>query len=467
VSAYFLVFGLLFTFLAAVAVTRFPQSRVVSELSEVPWAGRAVQRLRGLYLPPPANRIEIAPSKNADDGRPVETLFVGIGAHLRVAPERRAPLVRKTRRLGEYAVLARRAPNWVQLELPGLPEAAVWLDLDEPRDSTPPLGEEPAATMPLEARRAEARLLAAARRAMRGATWEQQRFGYPWISDVEDLDLLERLAGLLEDIEALYAARFGLEPIGQPAETIVLFLRESDYRAFQSEVDGLEDLAPGVSTGHAADGMAALFVGARPEAEVAATLVHEVAHLLNRRALGPALPLWLDEGIAEDFAYFSGPGSRPLAGYRQQSGNQIRIWGPLAGLQLLVTEEADLSLERLTHFTADLFVRSPDALALYSQSGFFVRFLLSPSEAEGAEMSGVSAAGAASPDPEAFRSFLRAVGRGGPASLESLLGELDGNTSGQERWTAATLQQRFSESLAALWSATPGLEPLETARAGV
>ncbi len=474
VVAYLVVFAALTLFLLAVAVTRAPGSPTVERLARLPVAGSWVERLRRPYIDAAAAAAARAAAAGAEaptvgshgvaeavtdsvGPRQRETLFVGIGAALRSAPDDDAEVVLTTTRLNGYPVLERRAPSWVRLELP---QGSAWLDLEAPRDRTPPLGVDPLPNVPIAARVAEPRLLEAAREQMSAGSRSWQQAGYRWLSDLADPALEGRLAALLEGVEERYTERYGVAPIGTPAETVALFSSEGAYRRFQEEIEGLAGLER-VSSGHAAGGMAALYVGSRPAGEVATTLVHEIAHLLTRRALGPALPLWLDEGIAEDFAYFAGPASRPLAQYRSQQGNQVRIWGPLAGLRQLERPGAEVSLERLTSFSQDLFVRSPDALLLYTQSAFLVNYLLSPrapvtSVGDGSVSS--HPATESLPQPRAFRAFLGAVRAGAPASLERLVAELAAAAPG-ERWSEALLERRFAAHLARLQREAPGLLP--------
>lgn len=487
--AYLLVLGLLGLFLVFVAATRSPQAPWVERLVSLPVVGIAVDLVRTPFIPPdqrvgaarrpnrPSTSADAAPETSADwilEGpreRELEMLIVGIGASLRRAPEPEAEVVTKTERLGQYAVLSRRPPSWVELELPGSPTGSAWLDLDAPRDLTPPLGNDPLPPGPVASRRADQRVSAAARREMGSDARSLQRWGYTVVTDVDSGRLQEWL-GLLKGIEVAYASRYGVEPIGTPRETLAIFSREADYRRFQDQVEGLEGLGSGISTGHASGGLAALFVAERSDAEVAATLVHEVTHLLTRRAIGPALPLWLDEGIAEDFAYFAGPSARPLADYRSRSGNQIRIWGPLAGLQLLVgTGEPPPRLSRLFDFDLDLFVRAEDGAALYTQSAFFVAFLL------GEDFGVVDWNGSSAPDAESsgevaelppaggFRRFLRSLAEGERPTLEQLLTALRAAQRSTQRedlateWTTETLQRRFDRYLELVDRATPGLSP--------
>jgi hypothetical protein len=80
---------------------------------------------------------------------------------------------------------------------------------------------------------------------------------------------------------------------------VVVFAQERDYRGY---VERMGELAEYDTGGHAADGVAVLYAGERDPDDVAATLAHELVHLFNARTLPFALPPWLEEGLAQDFA---------------------------------------------------------------------------------------------------------------------------------------------------------------------
>jgi hypothetical protein len=156
----------------------------------------------------------------------------------------------------------------------------------------------------------------------------------------------------------------------------------------------------------------AFYRGDRPAAEVAGTLVHELAHLLNRRGLGPALPPWLDEGIADDLAQsdFSAtdallPGT--LGGTVSRQGGQIDLRGARASLLLVQRAAENASapqLPRLLERDWDDFVGA-ESEQLYAGSLFWVRYLLA---GEGGALA------------SSFRTFLRGVAEGRPATPEEL-----------------------------------------------
>jgi hypothetical protein len=185
-------------------------------------------------------------------------------------------------------------------------------------------------------------------------------------------------------VETAYRERYGREPVGEPTEVIVLYAREKDYRAYQNQDRTLAALP---ASGHSGYGIVALFDGGRPESEVAATLVHELTHLLNRRALGPFLPSWLDEGLADDLA-------------RSHTDESAALH------QLARSLKADglRPLPELLRLDWQGFMRDGGNLN-YAQSSFWVGYLL---EGEGGALA------------SRFRLFLDAVAHGGPPTAEAL-----------------------------------------------
>ena len=81
-------------------------------------------------------------------------------------------------------------------------------------------------------------------------------------------------------IEGAYRERTTLTPVGAAAEAIILFAERADYDAFTEGEARLAGLRP---AGHTSRGLVALAAGERSASDVAATLVHELTHLLNRR----------------------------------------------------------------------------------------------------------------------------------------------------------------------------------------
>lgn len=277
--------------------------------------------------------------------------------------------------------------------------------------AAPPQGIKP--TRPVPARPPDPGRLARARRLL-GADAVAGSLGpyvvYTDLRDPERLAWLGRVAGRFEEA---YRARTGRVPIGVPAEVVVLFAEEADYQSFQREE---RQLAPLASRGHSGYGIVALWDGGRSRLDIASTLVHELAHLVNRRALGPLLPSWLDEGLADELAVCEIdeegrilPGT--LAGVRVKAGRFYRVFGARASLLALVQEieQGRLPpLPRLHDLAWEEFMGSEGGLH-YIHAAFWIRYLWDGDD-------GIHATG--------FRAFLAAVADGKPATGEALRGHL-------------------------------------------
>lgn len=295
-----------------------------------------------------------------------------------------------------YRVHHRRREGWVHL--PGYDET-----------SKPPFGEDPEPPRPLPAREPEPQKLAAARELL-GTTQRELPLGpYRLFTDSPDDELIAFLHPLAASLDDVYYRRHGRVPLGVPKEAVVLFAGEGGYRLLQLRTEKLLGLAAG---GHNAHGVAALFIGKSSRGEVASTLLHELAHFVNRRALGPALPPWLDEGIADDLALSRidhgklWPGV--LGGSEQRAGGKVEYEGGLASLlrlQEAIAAGQAPPLEELLQLDWEGFVRSPRSALYYAESAFWVRYLL---DGEGGRFA------------PAWREFLTAVSEGRPPDPENL-----------------------------------------------
>jgi hypothetical protein len=179
--------------------------------------------------------------------------------------------------------------------------------------------------------------------------------------------------------------RYGLKLRGEPAEAIFLFAEAADFRTF-AQRDGRLSVGYAGYT-NAARGFTALYVGNQPLLPVLMTLTHELTHLVNRRALGPNLPPWLAEGLADGIGdTATAQGFLPLTGVEGTEPQAAR----------LRTAYRQGKARRLRHLTAldrgefDREIPSFD----YEQSALFVRFLLAEPKLE-----------------TGFRSFLEEMSR--------------------------------------------------------
>lgn len=429
-----LVWSALAAVLAAVWAFFNPDAPLVKEAEEWPWVGPYAQELRRrgptpFAIPPEGAGEEIAaeevpepvvrrrprPSPMAPplavelpvvtEPEGVERVTVKPGIPLLAEPRPGAPRVLTPQRIAVLKVLDRR-PGWVQVQYE---EVTGWVPTRDWAGSGPPLGSDPDPVRPLSGRGPDEPRLALARARLMPPEVVGKVGPYVVYTDLRDPARLSFFDRVAAGLDSAYRSRYQVSPIGDPAEAVVIFSRESDYRAFLGQATSVAELPASGHTGH---GIVSLFDGRRPQNEVASTLVHELAHLLNRRAIGPALPSWLEEGIADDLSQSqidrSGkllPGT--LGGVTVRVGRRIEMHGARAALQDLRDAAAAGGLRPLPQLLAldwGEFVRGNGELN-YAQSSFFVRYLLQGEQ------------GALAPG---FRAFLQEVSNGGPPEPEAL-----------------------------------------------
>lgn len=255
-------------------------------------------------------------------------------------------------------------------------------------------------------------VLAAARRHL-GATARSGHCGpYELLTDVDAAPVLEICQRIGSELDEVYRRRFGLEPLGRPADAVLLFSSAQAFRRFADETAGLRVGYAGFSD--ASRGFVALHVEGEPLAETAATLAHELTHLVHRRALGPGLAPWLSEGLADAIGDAATPeGLGELAGRRGAEALAAR----LAGAYELGRVRPLRELVALRRAEFDRGTVSFD----YEQSALLVRYLLADGELA-----------------PRFRRFLRRLAEGeryGPELLrENLLISWEELDRGLERW---------------------------------
>jgi len=343
-----------------------------------------------------------------------EVVLLVPGAELRSAPREDGEVLERVERLARLGVLEHDG-RWVRVRRPA--GGSAWVDPNLEPGSPPPLGMAPVAPLPLPGHPPPPERLAEARRLM-GASAREGRLGpYLLLSDVSDEVLELHLDRLASSAAETYASRYGLEPVGDAAEAVVLFRRESAYRQFQASLPLLAGVA---AQGHASLGVASLFQGPRSRLEVGLTLLHELGHLLNRRSLGPALPPWLDEGLAEDFSHWAvaGGGFDPYTRFRREveravHEHEVQMVGPLAALQM-VSDDAARGLLGSPHQLLELdwasFATGEQAALRYAHAALWIGFL--DHGAGGRYRSG-------------WRAYLDGVRRGEAAEPEALRGHLE------------------------------------------
>lgn len=452
-----LVLALLGTFAWA---THNPDSTVVRAAEEWPWVGPWVTRFRHYYAPPPQEAGPAAgdggggveweyvveeplrPAGMADPGDPdpsrrdaepgAEKVWVNAGEQVRTRPSDDADLVGLPEVFERLPVLERRG-EWVRV---ATRVGEGWVRADESDEAAYPLGSGLASVTPLEDASPDAAFLRLARELM-GVDAPAGRLGpYPYYTDVEPASSLLYLDRLASQVEPAYRSRYGREPRGEAREAVLVFAEEARYRLFQSREEQLSGLP---ATGHSGRGLVAFYVGQRRRSELAATFVHEMVHVLNRRAVGPALPPWLDEGLAEDLASSRiGPAGDldpgALGGEVIRGQRRYDFVGAVAALRNLNAAYAQPEpprLEELVRLDWNGFVRSRRRSLHYDHAAFFIRYLV---EGEDGELA------------PAFRRFLDGVAEGGSPTGEALRRELDRSWEELDAGLAAWVRGKILET---------------------
>jgi hypothetical protein len=211
-------------------------------------------------------------------------------------------------------------------------------------------------------------------------------------TEVADEGALATCELLTSNLDPTYHRRYGVTPLGRPAEAIFLFSTLGQYQSFvQQQTQMPIGYAAHADTGR---GYLALYTGDHSRQDFVETLIHELTHLINRRALGGNLPPWLSEGLADgigDTATLDG--LQPIDGANGAEAQASRLemgydTGQVPSISQLLEKDSS---------NFDSGTISYD----YEQSAFLVRFLLT--------------------DPDLsprFQAFLRALAEGSVYTLE-------------------------------------------------
>lgn len=367
--------------------SRHPESAILSELRRWPVVGPVAGNLQDRYLQPRAADTAVQGS-----GRPASVstvgsesqrlvfdvvyeprearpyLWVGEGTVLRREPSFEAEPVLVMDAMTNLFVEERRG-DWVRLRHRRIEGWVV-----EPRaGSSEHHGRRPAPVLPLPPRPPDRALVERALASMSGEPRAFRLGDYLGRSDFEVEEIVAACQEPMASLRDFYREELGVEPVGEAAEMFLLFASESDYRAFSG--------GPMIGLGRAGPGFAATHGENRSAESVCSTLIHETAHLLNRCAIGPALPPWLGEGIAEYVQWRVSSEPSPTADHWEHAG------GELPGLSTLI--ELDESA----------FQAQSGAALSYAASGLWIEYLLSQQELR-----------------SGFREFLSYLSTGGPWS---------------------------------------------------
>ena len=401
-------------------LTRNPDSELLRRAERWPFVGSLATGFRAAYSSPLQSAEAISGNDRSEvEVRQVEILveeldsdwlsarpqvWVEPGVPVQISPHPGSEILARVEFLGNYSVVERRG-DWFHIHRYYADHRVLdgWILLDNYQAPSIERLQQPDPVLPLAAVAPDPEKVRRARSFMEEGGVEALCGPYLLYTDVGSSSVLEACSQLASQLEEVYRERFGLSPIGEPAEAIFLFRLQSAYRAFIAD----DERIPIEKGGHAAParGYLALHSENLPRETVASTLVHELTHLINRRALGPALPPWLSEGLADDLAESrldeSGrlvPGE--LGSYSLAFETVTQRFGGVvsAGRLIEALDGRGLpGLHELAQMGSDEFHEAPRESLLYALSSFWVRFLLS--DAPGS-------------DPAGFRAFLQAVSTG-------------------------------------------------------
>jgi hypothetical protein len=279
--------------------------------------------------------------------------------------------------------ILRREADWYRVIQPLADEPAIlgWVILEgyqEPQATRPSI---PELVLPLAAKPIAPESLSSATRLMSDSSREIDCGPYRLFTDVVTSTWIALCSDLVEDLERVYRTRYGLTPVSPAAETILLFATGEDYLDFRDE----EEISSEAHIAHTfpSRGYVALYEVDRSAPQLLSSLVHELTHLLNHRSVGPALPAWLAEGMADDLAESSidptgqlSPGllggeSRQVDGLTLNSGGT----GSLLRLQTLDQLGKLPDLQELIQLENEEFYQPERVQLHYALSSFWIRYL--------------------------------------------------------------------------------------------
>ncbi len=290
-----------------------------------------------------------------------------------------------------------------------------------------------------------------------GDGWQEGKLGpYKLFSKVDDPALVAYLDLITSQHARVYAERYGLkvdgeftppeppaasmrlgstrrqEAVAEPAGSVLLFAGRAAFLDFQRSRDH-DAVEARIEAYFHSPNTVLLYRGREPRNKLAATLIHELTHLVSWRVLRAGgevetrVPPWLEEGMAEDLSLSRldrkdllvttplGPAnlrfSRGLGIKLFKLGEEIGLGGTAPSLPKL------LAMDKEAFFAGD-------AQLNYLMSAIWIRFLLSDADsrlATGFRGFLASLAAGGSPDAEQLRSRL---GRGWDQLSQELRGWL-------------------------------------------
>jgi hypothetical protein len=433
--------------LAALAwLTQNPAAEIVETAEDWPLLGPWASRFRQAYLPSPISSRDTETVEEATaevvvievpPGEALVPSFVWVqpGTELHAGPNEKSPVLQTVVSIGNLRLLEQRG-DWYRVQYLASPSHRfqAWVWLEDYQVPSPEVLRHPDPVLPLPATPPTSETISLARQSMDDGGVERSCGPYALYSDSQNSAILNLCQQIAQEVEEVYRLRFGVEPVGPPAEAILLFRRVSSYREFRD----LHELPIETDTAHAsaADGYLALYEGDRTVAETLGTLVHELAHLISRRSLGPGLPPWLSEGVADDLAESRidetgslHPGK--LSDGSRIEGRRITRWGGVAtALELQGLSKAGNlpTLEVLMEMDRDRFYETGSMRLHYALSSFWVRYLVSGFDA------GLQ---------KGFLEFLQDVADGEPITKSHFLHSVDTDWHGLEAGFRTWLHLQF------------------------
>lgn len=427
-------------------LTRNPDAEILRRAEGWPWIGPAASRFRAAYRSDgragaagveteEAGTHEGAEGEGSDRPEPVaprvyrQQVWALGGMELKAEPAVDAATIYTFETHARAGKIEHRG-DWYQVDYRGRTGWVLLEGYDE--NAEIPYGEVAEPPRPVPARAPDDQRLAAARRYLKGKERAVSAGPYALYTDCRDDQLIAYLDAVAGRLEAFYAERYGVRPVGDAAEAVVLFQSDIAYRLVQQQTERLIGLN---AAGHNSEGVAVLYSGGRSRLEVAGTVVHELTHFLNRRAIGPQLPPWLDEGIADDLGLSRlGPDGRiqgaELSGGKHRQGDQWRIEGGLASLLRLrdAVHAGEMpAVPDLMSADWESFVRTPKIQLHYAAAAFWIRFLI---EGDGGRHA------------PRFRAFLAAVAAGEPPTVATLRAKLTAEWSVLNAGFRAWIEER-------------------------